>query len=138
MDTFDSLSQFLADVNWLWFIAALLVAFGLGGVWYSLFFKNAWIRVFKIEMAQKVPVGNFIRVMGIQFAVNILFGLVFFILTGISVWLAVLVLIAVCAWQKGQLNFQFAKWSDFVMAATINVGYTFVAGLIFISFALIG
>jgi hypothetical protein len=94
------------------------------------------MRVFKVEPGE-VTIGSFLRTMLLQFAATLLLGLVFFVLTKISVWIALLALVGFCGWEKGKLNFQFSRMKDFVMAATIQAGYTFVAGLVFILFALI-
>ncbi len=75
--------------------------------------------------------------MSAQLIVTALLGLIFFTLTGISAWLAVLVLVAFCGWQKGSLKFRYVKWNEYFTAALIEAGFTFVAGLIFILFALI-
>jgi hypothetical protein len=136
-NTCNLLCPVIFNINWIWFAVAVIVTFGVGAVWHSLLFAKAWIRVFKVEMPEKVTTSSFIRTMSVQFIGNILYGFVFFILTGISVWLAIIALIGFCGWEKGFLNFQFAKIKDFMMASLIRVGYTFVAGLIFILFALI-
>ena len=132
----NSLSQSISEINWWWYIAAVVISFAVGGVWYSLLFAKTWIRVFRVEMG-KVTTGSFLRTMSIQFAANLLLGLVFFILTHFSVWIALLTLVGFCGWEKGNLNFEFSKMKDFMLAVVIRVGYTFVAGIIFILFALL-
>ena len=136
MNSCDLLFQSFTAINWLWFAVAAIVSFAVGGVWYSLLFAKAWIKVFKVEMG-KVTTGSFLRTMLLQFAANLLFGLVFFVLTKLSLWIALLSLVGFCGWEKGNLNFEFSRMKDFIMAVTIRVGYTFVAGIIFILFALI-
>jgi hypothetical protein len=128
--------QSIAGINWWWYAAAIIVSFGIGGVWYSALFKEAWIRVFKVEMGE-VTTGSFLRTMSIQFAANMLLGLVFFVLTNLSVWIALLTLVGFCGWEKGNLNFEFCRMKDFMMAVVIRVGYTFIAGIVFILFALL-
>jgi hypothetical protein len=78
-----------------------------------------------------------LRTMSLQLAATLLLGLVFFVLTKLSVWMALLALVGFCGWEKGKLNFEFPRMKDFVMATVIQAGYTFVAGLVFILFALI-
>jgi hypothetical protein len=136
MDSCNLFSQTLSGINWWWFAVAVIVTFGVGALWYSKLFAKTWIRVFKVEMGE-VTTGSFLRTMSLQLAANLLFGLVFFILTHLCVWIALLTLVGFCGWEKGNLNFEFAKIKDFILAVTIRVGYTFIAGLIFILFALI-
>ena len=126
----------IAAINWWWFAAATIVSFAVGAVWYSWFFAKAWIRVFKVEMGE-VTTGSVIRTMLLQFAATLLYGLVFFVLTKLSVGVAILSLVGFCGWEKGNLNFEFSRMKDFLMAVAIRVGYTFVAGIVFILFALI-
>ena len=126
----------IAAINWWWFVAATIVSFAVGAVWYSWLFTKAWIRVFKVEMGE-VTTSSFVRTMSLQFAATMLFGFVFFVLTEISVGIALLSLLGFCAWETGILNFEFSKMKDFFMAVVIRVGYTFFGGIIFILFGLI-
>ena len=126
-----------SNIQWIWFAIAVIITFFIGAIWYSLLFPKTWMRVFKVEMPEKVTKLSMIRTMGLQLIVSILFGSIFFLLTQISFTISVFVLIGFCAWQKGGLNFQFAKWKDYVLAACIQVGYTFIAGMVFIIFGLI-
>ncbi len=136
METCCPFCGLFSQINWLWYVIAVVVAFVVGALWYSSLFAKAWVRVFKVEMPEKMQSGNMIFTMLMQLLVTALLGLVFFMMTGISVWLAVLVLIAFCGWQKANLKFRYVKWNEYFMAALIEAGYTFVAGLIFILFAL--
>ena len=136
MDSCNLFYQILSGINWWWFAVAVIVTFGVGALWYSKLFAKTWVRVFKVEMGE-VTTGSFLRTMSLQLVVNLLFGLVFFILTHLCVWIALLTLVGFCGWEKGALSFEFAKIKDFILAVTIRVGYTFIAGLIFILFALI-
>lgn len=129
--------QAISDIHWIWFVVAVVLAFAIGAVWYSVLFSKAWIRVFKVEMPEKITTSSFVRTMSIQFLANVLFGLVFFVLVKLSVWVAVLSLVGFCGWEKGSLNFQFANMKDFMMAALIRAGYTFVAGMVFILFGML-
>ena len=128
--------QHIAPINWLWLGAATIVAFGIGAVWFSAFFAKAWVRVFKVEMGE-VNAASFVRTMGLQFVATFFLGLVLFVLTNISVWVALMTLIGIVGWEKAMLNFQFSTFKDFIMAVVIRAGYTFVAGIVFILFALI-
>jgi len=126
-----------SNIQWIWFAIAVVITFAIGAIWYSFLFPKTWMRVFKVEMPDKVTTLSMVRTMGLQFIVNILFGTIFFMLTQISFVISVFALICFCAWQKGTLNFQFAKWKDYVQAACIQVGYTFIVGMVFIIFGLI-
>jgi len=128
--------QHIAPVNWWWLGAATIVSFGIGGVWYSALFAKTWIRVFKVEMGEVTNV-SIVRTMGLQLVANLFLGLVFFVLANISVWLAIMVLIGIIGWEKAMLNFQFSDFKDFIMAVVIRSGYTFIAGIVYILFALI-
>ncbi len=131
------LCHIISDINWIWYIVAIGVVFGIGAIWYSLLFSNAWMRVFKVEIPTDVKLQGAAFTMIMQLLASALFGLAFFVLTSISVWLSLLLLIAFCGWQKASLKFRYTKWNDYFMAALIEVGYIFVAGLVFILFALI-
>jgi hypothetical protein len=130
------LCQSVSGIDWWWFAAATVVSFIVGAVWYSLLFAKTWVKVFKVDMGV-VTIGRFLRTMLLQFAANAAFGFVLFVLTDISVWIALLSLAGFCVWEKGNLNFEFGRMKDFILAVTIRVGYTFIAGVIFILFALI-
>jgi hypothetical protein len=136
MDSCNLLCSAVAGINWWWFAAATVAAFGGGALWYSLLFAKAWIRVFKVEMGE-VTTGGFLRTMSLQLAATAAFGFALFVLANLSVWIALIALAGFCAWEKGNLNFEFSRMRDFVMAVVIRVGYTFIAGIIFILFALI-
>ena len=125
-----------SGINWWWYAAATILSFVVGGVWYSTLFSKAWIRVFKIEMGE-VTVGSMVRAFSLQIAATLFLGLVFFVLTNISAGLAFFTLIGIVGWEKATLNFQFSNIKDFLMAVVIRAGYTFVAGIIFILFALL-
>jgi hypothetical protein len=60
---------------------------------------------------------------------------VLFVLAEISVWIALLSLAGFCAWENGNLNFEFSRMKDFIMAVTIRGGYTFITGAVVILFA---
>jgi hypothetical protein len=137
MNDCNLLCQAISSVNWIWFIVAVIATFIIGGIWYSALFAKTWIRVFKVEMPEKITTSSFIRTISLQFLANILFGFVFFVLTKVSVLIAIISLVGFCGWEKGGMNFQFAKIKDFLTAVLIRVGYTFIAGIIFILFALI-
>ncbi len=137
METCSSFCGLFSHVNWLWYIISVIVAFAVGALWYSVLFSKAWMRVFKVEIPEKIQSSNTCITMLTQLMATALSGLTFFVLTTISLWLAILVLVAFCGWQKGNLKFRYTKWDEYFTAALIEAGYTFVAGVIFILFALI-
>jgi len=122
--------------NWWWFAVATIISFGIGGVWYSWLFAKAWVKVFKVEM-EEFSTASIVGTMSFQFVATLLFGLIFFILTNLSVGVAILTLFGFCGWQASMLKFQFGRTKDFFMALAVRVGYTFVAGIVFILFALL-
>jgi len=134
MRTFLFLSS---NIQWIWFLIAVVINFAIGAIWYSFLFPKTWMRVFKVEMPNKVTKLSMARIMSIQLITSIFLGLVFFLSVQISVTFSVFVLIGFCGWEKGGLSFQFPKWKDYMLAACIQVGYTFIAGMIFIIFGLI-
>ena len=125
-----------AGINWWWYAVATILSFLVGGVWYSALFSKAWIRIFKVEMGE-VTAASMVRTFSLQIAATLFLGLVFFVLTNISAGLAVFTLIGIVGWEKAMLNFQFSNIKDFLMAVVIRAGYTLVAGIIFILFALL-
>jgi len=133
-----SICELFSNINWLWYAVAVIVTFAIGGLWYSALFPKTWVRIFKVEMPEKVSTASIIRTMSLQFVVSALFGLWFFVLVQFgSAWFAFITLCVFCGWQKGVLNFRYPKLKDFMLAVLIEAGYTFVAGIVFILFALI-
>ncbi|MDR3094838.1 MAG: hypothetical protein LBU62_09405 [Bacteroidales bacterium] len=127
---------FFHSLNWWWYSLSVIIVFGIGALWYSVFFPKMWARVFKIQMGQ-VTVAGFARTMGIQLASTAVFGIILFVLTLLDKDLATLVLIGLAAWQAGTLNFKFSRMKDLGQAIVIEVGYLLVAGHVFILFGLL-
>lgn len=136
MDSCNLLCQAVAGMNWWWFAAATVVCVACGAIWYSILFPKAWVRVFKVEMGKVTTLGM-VRTFGLQIAATLVYGFALWVLTSLSAWIALIALVGFCAWEKGNLNFEFSRIKDFFMASLIRVGYTFIAGVIFILFALI-
>lgn len=137
METFTNFFNLFSQINWLWYIISVIVIFVLGAIWYSLLFKKNWIRVFKIDIPEKEETLGTLFTMSIQFIVTAFLGLLFFVLVPISLLIALFVLVSFCGWQKATLKFRYTIWKDYIMAALIEVGYTFIAGILFILFALL-
>lgn len=125
------------QIDWLWYVVAILAAYLLGALWYSVLFPKAWIRVFKIEIPDKPSSANMFVTMFAQLVATALMGLALFLITSLSFWLAVLTLVGFCGWNKATLKYKYARWGDYFRAAWIEAGYLFLAGAIFIIFALL-
>ncbi len=127
----------LGQINWLWYVVAIVAAYLLGALWYSVIFPKTWVRIFKIEMPDKrSPANMFVTMFG-QLVANALMGLVLFMITALSFWLAVLTLVGFCGWNKATLKYKYVGWGDYFRAACIEAGYLFLAGMVFILFALV-
>ncbi len=132
-----SFSDFFMEINWLWYFISVIVVVTMGTLWYTVLFISQWIQVFKVDMPdENRPMSAYPTIL-LQLLSVTLFGLAFFILTKIFLWLALLILVAICGWQKGLLKFRYVQWKEYFTAAWIEAGYTFIAGLIFIFFALV-
>jgi len=127
----------LSRIDWMWFAIAAILVFAIGAVWFSVLFPKMWARVFKIDTSVEPTTGLYIRTMVMQLIVILLFGFSLFIVAKLSICIALLVLIGFAGWEKGELNFQFSDFKEYWRAAIIRAGYTFLAGLIFILFAMI-
>lgn len=130
-------SDFFQEINWLWYLVSVVVAFTIGALWYTVLFVDEWIQVFKVDMPEEYRPAITYPTVLIQLLVTALFGLVFFMLTITSVWLALLVLASICGWQMGMLKYRYVQWKEYFIAALIEAGYTFIAGIVFILFALV-
>ncbi len=137
METCNVFCETFCGINWLWYGVAVIVAFAAGAVWHTFLFAKTWMRVFKVDIPEKPDTANMVITMLMQVLCTALLGLVFFVLTALSLWVALLALVGFCGWQKGTLKFRYAHWKSFMEAACVEAGYTFVAGMIFILFALI-
>ncbi len=122
-------------INWTWFIVAVVAVYALGAVWFSLIFPKMWAKIFKVEIPSKPGKGNMILTMLMQLVATGLYGLLLFVLAGMSVWVAVAAVVVFCAWQKATLKFRHFSWGEFSWAALIEAGYTFLSGVVFILFA---
>lgn len=133
----ESFLNQIEQINLLWYIVSVILVYVAGAVWFSLLFQKAWMRVFKVEMPKEGESTGAVMTMSMQLIATALLGLSLFVLVSVSVYFAVLALVAFCGWQKGTLKFRYTKWSEYFTAALVEVGYTFVAGTIFILFALL-
>ncbi len=136
----NSLSTFFTDyfseINWLLLLVSVIIVFFVGAFWYSFLFPKSWARVFKVDIQNKPSLGNMVVTMFAQLVAAALFGLFIFVTVKISIWLAILGVIAFAGWDKATLKFRFAKWSEYFTAAFIDATYFAIAGTIFIIFGL--
>lgn len=144
METTICPNEFLLDFSWLWFIVSVLISYGVGAMWYTFLFGKKWIKALKYECkcGARLDKGETCRcekhspwVMILQFFTTALVGFMYFILTPISLPLAILVCIAFAGWTKSMLNFQIAEWKRYVTLVMIDVGYFVVVSAVFILFA---
>lgn len=135
------------SISWLWYIIAVIVVFGLGALWYSVLFRKAWICNVGFECECKADLANgekchctggksFLPML-FQFIATLLLGFMYFVLTAISIWLSVIVFVAVAAWLKASLKFKIMNWGRYMRVAAIEVGYFTVASILFVLFALL-
>lgn len=142
------INELFHSVNWLWYTVAVVIVFFLGAVWFVLLFGRAWAWAARI-----IPAGNGKEVieddiayrmgfksfgtMFAQLCSTLLLGLVYFMVSPISVWLSILIAVATSAWMKTIMHFEIRNWKRYVTLAAVDIGYFFVSSLIFISFALL-
>lgn len=137
MEKHNLICGVIAQINWWIFAGAVLVVFAIGALWYSVLFVKTWKEINKIDDNAEITIGNMIATMLLQFISTAMVGFVFFILTHLSVFLAIFVTIAIGGWMKSNLKFKFTDWKTFVKAAVAETGYFTVAAIVFILFALI-
>lgn len=145
METMSSgcICSFL-QINWLWYAASVIVVYAVGAIWYGKLFTNSWLKSVRykclcgaeLDKGEKCTCqSRSMWPMLYQFAATILIGLMYFVLTALSIWLALLVAVAISGWMKATLKFQIPEWKRFVTLASIDVGYFFLSSLIFMGFA---
>lgn len=135
MTSCDLLRSALVDAHWGWFAAAALIDIACGSLWYSVLFPKTWARVFKVD-TEGVASAVMMRAFGSMIAATLVFGFALWAVAGLSAWAALGVLVGFCAWEIGNLGFDFGRAEEFLMASLIRAGYTLLSGLIFIVFAL--
>lgn len=144
METFFVAEGTFSEISWLWYVIAVITAFGTGAIWYTLLFGKQWVKAVNYEClcganiskGDKCTCNNrFPWEMIFQLIGTALIGLMYFILTPISVWLSVIVCIAFAGWTKSMLKFQIASWNRYITLASIDVGYFIVVSAIFVLFS---
>ena len=137
-----------SQISWLWYTISVVIAFGLGFVWYSLLFTKKWVEAVKFqcpcgadlakgEKCNCKPSAAIWLTFVFQIIATAFIGLMYFVLTSISIWLSIIVVIAICAWMKSTLKFQIMDTKRWMTLCLIDVGYFFAASVIYILFALI-
>lgn len=138
----------LSQISWMWYAMSVVVAFVVGAFWYSVLFGRKWAEAIRYECACGADLAkgqectckrgaSVYMTFLLQFASTALIGLMYFVLTGVSVALSALVVVAVSAWMKATLKFEIPDFKRWITLCAINVGYFFVASLIFILFSLL-
>lgn len=130
------ISEILSKINWTFYLLSIIVAFGVGAVWYSLIFFKMWKRVFKVD-ASAQNAGPLVRSLIIQFISGIFLGLSYFILMGLSTGLTLTVMAGFCTLQICNLSFKYGSIKDFMRSVLIEVGYTIVGGSVYIVLSLV-
>lgn len=136
----------MLQISWLWFFVALIITYSLGALWFGKLFMKPWAESRDIKCEQcnsdfakgeKCNCKHSPFPMIMQFIATALIGLMIFVLTNISAYLALFVLVATAGWMKANLAFQVPDLKKYFKLASIEVGYYFVCGIIFLFFALI-
>lgn len=137
-----------SQFSWLWYWISIVVVFMVGWLWYGKLFNKKWIKAVRyqctcgadLSKGEKCTCKNksmlpLLMYMFMQLVVTMLLGLMYFGLTQISIWWSLIVAVAIAGWMKASLKFQIAEWKRYVTLAIIDVGYFFLASLLFMLFA---
>lgn len=134
-------------ISWLWYCVGVVVSFLAGALWYGFLFPKTWMKAVRYECACGADVvngqkctcksGGVFLTMLFQFISTAFVVFMYFVLTPISIWLSVIVVVAVCAWMKSNLKFQISNWKRYMTLALIDVGYFFIVSVIAVLFSLI-
>ncbi len=125
------------EINWIWFAFAVVAAFAVGAMWYSLLFFKTWREVFKVDMPDQDRPGGWIRSFLIQFVTGTMLGVLVFVLATLSVKFAIFAVITVAGWQMCAITFKYGEWKRFLQATMIESGYTVACGVVYILFSMI-
>ena len=144
METMIDIRILFSGISWLWYVISVVVAFGMGALWYTVLFGKQWVKAVNYVCLCGANIsdgeectckGRFPWEMLFQFVGTALIGLMYFILTPVSFWLSIIVCVAFAGWTKSMLKFQIAGWSRYITLAMIDVGYFVVVSVIFILFS---
>ena len=144
---FETGCPFMA-ISWLWYFLAVTISFSIGALWYGVLFIKPWTKAVRYEcdcgsdlsQGEKCickPKASYFFTMFMQFISTALVILMYFILTPISIWLSILVVVSISGWMKSNLKFQINEWKRFVTLASIDIGYFFIVSSIAVGFSLL-
>lgn len=135
------------QISWLWYSIGVIVSFIVGAIWYGILFSKQWMKAVRYECACGADVVNgekctcklrgVFTTMLFQFISTAVVVFMYFILTPISIYLSIIVVVAVSGWMKSTLKFRISNWKRFMTLATIDVGYFFIVSLIAVLFSYI-
>lgn len=142
METGKVFFDLFTNISWLWYAIAVLTAYATGALWYTVLFGKQWIKAvhFECQCGAKLYKGEkcscgprFPWEMAFQFVSTAFIGLMYFVLTPVSIWMAVLICLSFSAWTKSMYKFEISSWKRFTTLAAINVGYFVVVSAIFMA-----
>lgn len=146
METIFGSGGAFSQISWLWYCISVVLAFGMGALWYTVLFGKQWIKAVNYVCACGANLSNeekcsckarFPWEMIFQLISTAIVGMMFFLLTPLSLVMAVIVVFAFAGWTKSMLKFQIADWKRFITLASIDVGYFVVVSIIFIGFSML-
>lgn len=144
MEALCGVNGFCSEISWLWYSIAVVLAFGLGALWYTVLFGKQWIKAVNYECncganlskGEKCTCkSKFPWEMIFQFIGTALIGLMYFIVTPISWVLSAIICFAFAGWTKSMLKFQIANWNRYITLGLIDVGYFIIVSVLFIIFS---
>lgn len=146
METIFGSGGTFSQISWLWYCISVVLAFGMGALWYTVLFGKQWIKAVNYVCVCGANLSNeekcsckarFPWEMIFQLISTAIVGMMFFLLTPLSLVMAVIVVFAFAGWTKSMLKFQIADWKRFITLASIDVGYFVVVSIIFIVFSML-
>jgi hypothetical protein len=129
------ISQVISQINWVWYAFALVAAFAVGALWYSLVWFKKWKEVFKVDMPDQDTPAGWIRSFLIQFVTGGMLGLLCFVLAALSLKFAIFAVLTIAGWQACTNTFKFGSWRRFLLSVAIESGYTVAASAVYILFS---
>jgi hypothetical protein len=126
------LDELLSEFQVGWYLLSIFLVFVLGALWYSAIFSRRWTEVFDVRVG-KPTIQQMLLLMGIETASSALSGIVYFVLTKLSLPFALTALLIVVFWDVATLTSRYTDKREFGDAVLIQSGHEFLAGLIYIS-----
>ena len=90
METIVDIMDLFSGISWLWYVISVVVAFGMGALWYTVLFGKQWVKAVNYVCLCGANIsdgeectckGRFPWEMLFQFVGTALIGLMYFILT---------------------------------------------------------